>query len=344
MTRIGIVGLGFMGMVHYLSYQKIPGAKVVAIATREPERRAGDWRAIKGNFGPPGEQVDLSGIATYETLEEMLAGTDVDLVDLTLPPADHAWGAIAALEAGKAVFCEKPMALRVELAKQMEAAAIAAGRPLMIGHVLPFFPEYAWARQVIASGQYGKLLGGAFKRVISEPTWLTHYWDPERVGGPMLDLHIHDAHFIRLLFGMPTSVSTTGRERKGLAQFWHSQFRFASGAVVEATSGTIDQQGRPFLHGFEIHLERATLVFEFGVLGGEGRYLCPPTLIADDGAEQVSLPGGDPMDAFVTELTEVVRSVENGATSDILGAELALDAMRLCEWQAKSLAVTRDIG
>src|SRR5690606_1342222 len=136
-----------------------------------------------------------------------------------------------------------PMALAADQADEMNAAAAKAGRPLMIGHVLPFFPEYTWAREVIASGKYGKLLGGAFRRVISEPTWLQHYWDPDRVGGPMLDLHVHDAHFIRLLFGMPTSVATTGRERNGLAQFWHSQFHFAGGEVVEATSGTIDQQG-----------------------------------------------------------------------------------------------------
>ncbi len=337
MTRVGIVGLGFMGMVHYLSYQKVPSAKVVAIATREPERRAGDWRGIKGNFGPPGEQMDLSGIDTYETLEEMLAGTDLDLVDITLPPADHAWAATTALEQGKAVFCEKPMALRAEDACQMQAAATRADRPLMIGHVLPFFPEYTWAREVIASGEYGKLLGGSFKRVISEPTWLPHYWNADRVGGPMLDLHIHDAHFIRLLFGMPTSISTTGRERNGLAQFWHSQFSFASGAVVEATSGTIDQQGRPFLHGFEIHLERATLAFEFAVLGSEGRYTCPPTLITNEGAEEVKLAGGDPMDSFVTEIGEVVRCAASGATSEILGAELALDAMKLCELQSENL-------
>src|SRR5690606_4530018 len=124
---------------------------------------------------------------------------------------------------------------------------------------------------------------------------------------------------------------------KGLAQFWHSQFAFDSGAVVEATSGTIDQQGRPFLHGFEIHLERATLAFEFAVLGSEGRYTCPPTLITNDGAEEVKLAGGDPMDSFVTEIGEVVRCAASGTTSEILGAELALDAMTLCELQSQSL-------
>ena len=131
-----------------------------------------------------------------------------------------------------------------------------------IAHVLPFFPEYQWARKVIASGKYGGLKGGAFRRVIAEPTWLEKFWSPDHIGGPMLDLHVHDAHFIRLLFGMPQEVTATGRMRDGLAEFWHAQFRFANpNHVVEATSGTIDQQGRAFDHGFEIHLERCDARF-----------------------------------------------------------------------------------
>lgn len=337
MVRIGIAGIGFMGMVHYLSYQKVRGATVVAIAEPDPQRRAGDWTGIQGNFGPRGEQMDLSGVAAYASLDEMLADESIDLVDLTLPPAAHAPATLAALKAGKAVFCEKPMALAAADAKRMQQAATRAGLPLLIGHVLPFFPEYAWARKVIASGKYGKLLGGAFKRVVSEPTWLKNFWDPDQVGGPMYDLHVHDAHFIRLLFGMPKCVTTTGRERNSLPQFWHSQFAFDSGAVVEATSGTIDQQGRSFQHGFEIHLERATLAFDFAVLGGEGRYLCPPTLIENRGAKPAKLTGGDPMDAFEAELREVVQCVRTGSPSEVLSGELALDAMLLCQRQAESL-------
>ena len=155
----------------------------------------------------------------------------------------------------------------------------------------------------------------------------------------MLDLHIHDAHFIRLVFGMPQEVTTSGRLRDGLPEFWHSQFRFANrDLVVEATSGTIDQQGRAFTHAFEIHLERATLAFDFAVIGGAGRYLCEPMLLDSSGnVEHPKLPGGDPIDAFVNELREVTRSVNEGKASDVLGAILAQDAIRLCEKQSASL-------
>jgi predicted dehydrogenase len=337
--RVGIIGIGFIGWIHWLAYHRLGGAKVVAISESIPERLAGDWRNIKGNFGPPGEQVDLSGINTYANLDDLLRDSQVELVDITLPTSLHADIAVRALEAGKHVFCEKPMALRLADCERMVAAAKKAGRLLMIGHVLPFFPEYDWARGVIRSGDYGQVRGGAFRRIISDPTWIKDFWSPERIGGPMLDLHIHDAHFIRLLFGMPQEVITSGRMRNGLPEFWHSQFRFANrDLVVEATSGTIDQQGRAFTHAFEIHLERATLVFDFAVIGGAGRYLCEPTLLDSDGnVEHPKLPGGDPIDAFVNELREASRSVSEGKTSEVLGAILAQDAIRLCEKQSASL-------
>ena len=60
MTNIGITGLGFMGMIHYLAYERTRGAKVKAICETQPDRLAGDWRSIKGNFGPQGKKMDLN--------------------------------------------------------------------------------------------------------------------------------------------------------------------------------------------------------------------------------------------------------------------------------------------
>ena len=54
MIRVGIAGIGFMGMTHYLAYQKIRGVKVAALCEQDAKRLAGDWRSIKGNFGPAG--------------------------------------------------------------------------------------------------------------------------------------------------------------------------------------------------------------------------------------------------------------------------------------------------
>ncbi len=345
MVRVGIVGVGFMGMVHYLTYQAMRGVNVTALCEQNKVRLTGDWRDIKGNFGPAGKMMDLSDVATHTSINELLADDSIDLVDITLPPALHADAAVQALRAGKHVFCEKPMALDPADCRRMMRAAEKADKLLLIGHVLPFFPEYAWALKMHQSGKLGRLLGGSFRRVISNPSWLPHFWSEKHVGGPMLDLHVHDAHFIRLLFGMPESVTTRGRIKNNLAEHWHSLFSYgANGPVVEATSGTIDQQGRSFDHGFEIHYEKATLLFEFAVIGDQGSYLSPPTILTHDGkVKHPSLGSGDPMDAFRAELKEVVNCVKKQKDSDKLNGGLAQDALRLCQKQTQSLRTGRTV-
>lgn len=340
MINVGIVGVGFMGMIHYLSYQKVRGIKVKALCEKGyTNRLTGDWRDIKGNFGPPGTKMDLSGVDTYTEFDEMLDDKSIDLIDITLPPGLHAPIACKALQAGKHVFSEKPMSLTTAGCRQMQRAAEKADRMLMVGHVLPFFPEYAKARQIIESGRYGKLLGGSFKRVISDPLWLPDFYNPDRIGGPMLDLHIHDAHFIRLLFGMPKSVSSQGRMRGEVVEYFHSQFQFEDPSiVVSATSGVINQPGRGFTHAFEIHLEKATLLMDFAVIDDEPCQLMPLTVLPHKGkANRPALGDGDPVHAFAAEIKEVARCVKSGETSAILGSDLARDAIILCHKQTESV-------
>jgi predicted dehydrogenase len=342
MIRVGIAGIGFMGMIHYLSYQKVRGAKVCAMCEKDPKRLAGDWRSIKGNFGPQGRQMDLEGIARYAELDELLADPHVDLIDVCLPPSLHAEVSIAALRHGKHVFCEKPIALKAADAARMVDAAQRAGKLLMIGHVLPFNPEYAFAYQAIQSGKYGRLLGGHFKRIISDPAatgWLPDFYDPDKHGGPMIDLHVHDAHFIRLICGMPRAVQSVGRMREKVVEHFHTQFLFDDPAlVVTAHSGVVYQQGRAFTHAFEIYLERATLLFDFAVIGDQGVVAMPLTVLADKGKVlRPKLGSGDPVDAFVAEVTEVVRAVGKNAPSALLAGELARDALILCQKQTESV-------
>ncbi len=326
-----------------MAYQKLKGVKVAAMCEQDRKRLAGDWRTIKGNFGPAGKRMDLSGIATYDKLDDLLADESLDMIDVCLPPAAHAAVAIAALKSGKHVFCEKPIALRSADARRMVKAAHATGKRLMIGQVLPFFPEYAFARRAIKSRKYGKLLGGSFKRVISDPQWLTGFYDPEKIGGPMLDLHIHDAHYIRLLFGMPRAVFTSGRMRGEVAEYFNSQFLFDDPRLaVSANSGVINQQGRAFCAAFEIHLERATLLYDFAVIDGEPELSMPLTVLSKDGkVERPKMKSADPIDAFADELTEAVRTARTGKPSALLDGELARDALLLCEKQTQSLTKGR---
>ncbi|MCO6455951.1 MAG: Gfo/Idh/MocA family oxidoreductase [Pirellulaceae bacterium] len=343
MVRVGIAGVGFMGWIHYLAYQQVADVELAAICTRDAKKRAGDWRGIKGNFGPEGTQVDLSGLAAYARLEDLLADPSIDCVDICLPPALHAEATIAALRAGKHVFCEKPMALTTDECDRMLEAAQQAGKLLLIGHVLPLFPEYAAAHQLIQSGQYGKLLGGTFKRVISDPLWLADFYDPQRVGGPLIDLHVHDAHLIRLLFGMPWAVSSVGRMRGEVVEYCNSLFHYMDPElVVSASSGVINQQGRSFTHGFELHLERATLHYEFAVIGDKPELLMPLTILDDQG--QVTRPelgNGDPVRAFEAEVRAVAASIASGQPSPVLDGQLARDAILLCHRQTEAVRTGR---
>jgi predicted dehydrogenase len=336
MINVGIAGVGFMGMIHYLAYQKVAGAKVRALCEQNQKRLAGDWRDIKGNFGPRGTMMDLSGIDRYPELDELVADGNLDLIDVCLPPSLHAKVAIAALKAGKHVFCEKPIALNPADAKRMVDTARKAGKQLMIGQVLPFFPEYKFAYEAITSGKYGKLLGGHFRRIISDPLWIPDFYNPQTVGGPMIDLHVHDAHFIRLVCGMPTWVQSVGSMRGEVVERFSTQFRFADkDLVVTAASGVINQQGRPFAHGYEIYLERATLLFDSGGMIKEPAGAVPLSVLTDDGkVQRPKLRGGD---AFADELKEVIRSVRGNTPSKLLAGELACDAVVLCQKQTESV-------
>ena len=332
MVNVGIAGLGFMGMTHYLAYEKVSGAKVSAICEQDRKRLAGDWRSIKGNFGPAGKKVDLSGVSRYSELEEMLADPSLDMIDICLPPAAHMAAAVAALKAGKHVLCEKPIALKTADARRMVLTADRAGKMLMIAHVLPFVPEYQFAYRTIIGGKYGKPLGGHFDRVISDPLWLKDFYNPDGCGGPMIDLHIHDAHFIRMIFGMPKYVQSAGRMRGKVVEFFNSQFLFNDPSLtVTATSGVINQQARPFTHGYEIHLEKATLAFD----SWKG---LPLTVLTDTGkAIRPRLGSPDMVDAFPLELKEAVRAIRTGTPSQLLDGQLARDALILGQKQTQSV-------
>jgi len=319
MLKVGIAGLGFMGMIHYLAYQKVEGVKVTAICETLPERRAGDWTAIQGNFGPRGTQMDLTGVKTYADLSELYADKDVDLIDICLTPAAHCAAAVNAFDAGKHVLSEKPISLKTADADKMTAAAAKNGKLFMVAHVLPFFSAYHFVYDAAVSGKYGKLLGGHFNRIISDPVWLKNFYDMNTIGGPLLDLHIHDAHFIRLLFGMPKSVQSVGRLRGEVPEYFSSQFLFEDKDIlVTANSGCIFQQGRPFMANYEVHFEKATVV-----LDGEGLKV----LTEDGKVEKPELPNIDEIGTFAHELSEVVQSVKNGKSSSILGGSLARDAL-----------------
>jgi predicted dehydrogenase len=346
MTRIGIIGIGFMGMTHFEGARKLKGAKVAAIATRDPKKLAGDWTSIQGNFGPRGGQVDLSKIKKYADYHDLLADPDIDLVDICLPTDQHEKVTLDAIAAGKAVLVEKSIALDLKAADRMVAAAKKKGTLLMVAHVLPFFPEFAFAAAAIRGGKYGKLRAAHFRRIISKPDWSADMADLSKTGGPGIDLHIHDTHFIGLVCGVPKRVHSRGILEQGFAQYVTTQYLYDDPEVaVSCHSGGIAASGLSFGHGFEIYFEKATLLYEFNMLGGQPVLNRPLTVCTADGkAIQPKLKGGSEWcAAFTAELQVAVDAVRSGKEPALLSGSLARDALKLCYLEAKSAAIGKAV-
>src|SRR5207249_4879788 len=161
--------------------------------------------------------------------EALLADPDIDLIDVCNPTDLHPATAIQALRAGKHVLVEKAIALTPADADAMVRAAAEARRLLMVAHVLPFVPEFAYAAEAIRGGRHGRMLGGHFKRIISRPDWSAEIGDAARTGGPAVDLHIHDTHFIGLVCGVPKRVFSSGTVEHGAVSYLTTQDLYGSG-------------------------------------------------------------------------------------------------------------------
>ena len=330
--RAGIVGVGFMGWIHYLAYQRTDQADLVAFCSRDAAKRSGDWRSIQGNFGPPGEQIDVSNLGVYESLDAMLADDSIDLIDICLPPSLHAEAIEKSIAAGKKVLCEKPLALSADEARRL--SQLGAPGDVMVAHVLPFHHEFGLLVDAAQDGRFGKPIAGRFKRTISPPDWIPDFYDPQSVGGPLIDLHVHDAHLIRILFGMPEAVETSCIRKDSVPKFYETLFKYPDGRPVSAGGGVIDSPARVFTHGFEVSFEQATIQFEFAAYADGTTATIPLVILHADGTvERPEFGDSDAITSFVKEIEAAAESIRSGKVSQLLDGNLAADAIQLCQWQ-----------
>ncbi len=350
MVRIGIIGIGFMGMAHYEGAKKLKGAKVTAISTRDPKKLSGDWSSIEGNFGPRGGQVDLSKVKQYSDYHELLADPDIDLVDICLPTAMHEKVAMDSIQAGKHTLVEKPIAIDLKAANRMVKAAEKAGVQFMVAQVLPFFPEFQFAVECVRSQKYGKLLAAHFRRVMAPPKWSENIEDFQKLGGWGIDLHIHDNHLISLMCGVPQKVTSRGIENKGYINHVHTVYDYEDpNLAISCVSGGIATRGLEFAHGFELYFEEATVLFGAGTMGvGKNKEWVvsqPLTLITKSGQlKHPKLKGGNEWcAAFTLELQAAVNAIQSGEEPEALSGALARDALKICYAEAKSIQTGRSI-
>ncbi len=193
--RIGLVGAGNIAKVHLDSYSHVEAAEVVALCDIDSAVLAAT--------------ADRYGITkTYTSETEMLAREELDAVDVCVWNCNHAACVIEALNAGKHVLCEKPMATCAAEAEQMIAAAQRSDRLLMIGFSMRFSDETRIVKDFIDHDYLGDIY-------YSKATYLRRHgapggWFTDKArssGGPVIDLGVHVIDLTRYLMGRPKALS-----------------------------------------------------------------------------------------------------------------------------------------
>jgi predicted dehydrogenase len=330
-VNVGVVGLGMMGTTHFRGYQEIPDAEVVAVCDVSGRKLSGDWSEAAGNIdtGAAARQ-DLSAIRTYDDLAKFLADDAIDLVDLCVPTFQHADFTVRALEAGKHVFCEKPMARTSADCGRMIEAAEKVGRLLAVGHVLRFWPEYLVIKEMIDDGRYGRVTAATLTRLSPRPGWTWDNWilDEQRSGGAPLDLHIHDADTVQWYFGLPERASAVGTEGAKAMDHIVATYHYADGPVVVAEGGWDYPASFPF------RME-ASLVFEKAAV--EFTTMRSPTLaVYEEGAEEPLHPDVPAHDGYTEELRYFVGCVAEGKAPDRIAPAEAKAAVALVEAEVQA--------
>jgi predicted dehydrogenase len=329
-VRIGIVGLGFMAATHIRAYLKLPNAQIVALCSPSGRHLDGDFTNVAGNIstGDP-LKLDVTGMRGFRDFGEMLAWGELDVIDICAPTMAHPDLAIATLKAGKHVLVEKPMARASADARRMVEAARAAKKILMPAMPLRFWPHWAWLREVIRSGEFGKTLGARFRRVAEPPAWgKKHFADGALSGGALLDLHVHDTDFVQFAFGKPTAVYSRGyTKHTGAIDHVVTQYEVASGAIVHAEGSWAMSPGFGFNMSFTANFENATIDYD-SARGAEAL-----KIFQNGQVRVVALEGPD---GYFGEANHLLDQIQKGA-APIVTAEDGLSAVEICEAEERSV-------
>ena len=271
---IGLIGTGFMGRAHALAFNNARAVfelpftlKLAALADADTERA----RRCATAWGFAQAHGDWQALINDPT---------VDVVAITTPNHLHYPMAMAAIAAGKAVYCEKPLAVSLEQADTMRRAAAAAGVVTRVGYNYQHNPMIGLARQLIAGGELGELISfqGEFSEDFMADPASPWSWRCEvnHAGGALADLGSHLLSMARHLMGDVLSVcadtqtvhaqrpvSQGSAERTAIAvdDQVHALLRFANGARGTVSSSWLKHGYKNHL-SFEISGTKGTLAFD----------------------------------------------------------------------------------
>ena len=245
--KIGLVGVGGTAQVNHIpALMKVEGLELVGLVDRDPEKA----QRVAQKFGIP-----VSG----DRVELLLDMEDLDAVDICTPNFLHAPIAIAALEAGKHVLCERPLARSAEEAAAMVKAAKKADRTLMCAVQHRFRADAQLLRKFVEKGDLGDVFLAKAGWLREKAEWDSDEWrrmKRESGGGVVLDLGFHMLDLALWVLGQPKVESVTAsvhRNRKGEVEDSATAFfRLAGGATLtlELTWGLLMEKDFAFLNLF----------------------------------------------------------------------------------------------
>ena len=317
--NILLVGLGGMGTCHYMNYQHIERAKVAACvgSTASDREKAAQW-----------------GVPIYERIADACKAHEVDVIDVCTPTHLHKQLVLEAAACKKHVICEKPIALKLNDAKEMYAACEANGVQLYIAQVLQFTREVETLREVVADQRYGKPLDGCFERLTAAPKWSAGGWlfDKEKSGLLPFDLHIHDLDVIVSMFGKPDDVIFTecAGEGKAYSEQYRFQYIYHHGLNVCAEAAWFNA-AIPFTARWRVYFERGMLVCDHNGVTGYG---ADGEVIRFDIADPVQVDCGINLGRsgwFLRELSHLLACAEKGEASPLVPKQRVLDVIEILE-------------
>lgn len=318
MQRVALLGSGFIASVHMEAWKKIDGAEVCAFFEVHPDKALDFQKKY--------------GLPHYDSFRNLLEKESVDIVDICLPTFLHREYTEMAANAGKHVFCEKPIALTLDDALAMKDICVRNGVYLMIGHVLRFWGEYVETKKLLDAGVCGRVRFVEAFRLSVTPAWSVGGWilDPRLSGGASLDLHIHDLDYVNWLLGEPEKVFAWGiRSEKGSLDHITTQVQYRNGALAMVQGGWMMQGDFPFTCGFRVIGEKGVLEWTFraGVNIEERGKASPVVLYRENETRRtIQVQAEDPYQA---ELQYFLNCVEKGTPPELGTADQAILALRV---------------
>jgi predicted dehydrogenase len=204
--KVGMIGLGGIAHTHVPGWQSSPYTEIVAGSDVNPVVFA-DWR----------EKYGLSRF--YENSMDLLNDPDIDIIDICSPNMYHAPQVIAALDAGKHVICEKPLAPTPAEIRQMIAARDRSGKLLMTAQHFRFKGNSQAMKAEIDSGSLGSVYHARswMLRRSGLPVRPTFIYKSQSGGGPCIDIGVHILDLTLWLMGHPKPVAVSGVAKTALA-------------------------------------------------------------------------------------------------------------------------------